>query len=269
MNPTLTQQFESIFGAVTGKRSLVQLEHIAARFALIPYENLTKIIRASEIGDRVDRRRSPDTVLQEYRRWGAGGTCFSLTYCLNALLKAYGYEPSFRMADLGNTRNNHCMVVVRYNDRDYLIDPGYLITIPLPLPSHGAVIHPTRLHPIRIEREQHGRNYYLSTLETSGEKFRYTLHHQICPEDKFINYWIDSFRWTMMNSLLITQAVEDGRLYIHDRYMRTFTPEGKHGGTIKSDFDKRIAGVTGIDIELIRKARLIIAKYKKNLENIG
>lgn len=269
MKHQLIQQFESIFGVVPGQPSLVQLQWIASRFALIPYENLTKIITASEIGDRADRRRSPETVLREYQKWGAGGTCFSLTYCLHNLLKQYGYEPYFRMADLGNQTNNHCMVVVRDEMQDYLIDPGYLITIPLPMPRHGAVTHPTRLHPVRIERETHGQNYHLSTLEPGGEKFRYTLHSRPCPHRKFIEFWTDSFRWTMMNSLLITRAVEHGRLYIHDRYMRTFTPDGKQGGKVKSDYDQRISGATGIDTGLIRKARLIISKHKKNLKDIG
>jgi len=256
--------FDNIFRMQPESPSLQQLEQVADRFALIPYENITKIIRSVEESGE-SAIRNPEDVLGDFKLHGAGGTCFSLTFCMQAVLVSNGYSCTPRMADLGNRRNNHCALVVTIHNCQYLIDPGYLITRPLPIPESGSVLHETRLHPVRLVRDISGNSLHLSTLEPLGEKYRYRLHPEAIGMDQFKHYWIDSFSWPMMNSLLVTRALPDGRFYLHDRYIGFFNRNGRKTGKIKEHFDQTLAMHSGINPILIRQAREILAKTKKKL----
>ena len=260
--------FEDIFAVEGGERSVRHLESIANRFALIPYENLSKIVRASE-GTSSENRETPEMLLADYRKWGAGGTCFSLTHCLRAILRSYGYAPNVHLADLARGSKNHCALVVRLDDTSYLIDPGYLITRPLPLPERGNVLHETRLNPVRLERDSSDDSYYLSTLEQDGEKSRYRLHGTACEEDEFQRLWQESFSWSMMHSMLITRVTEHGRFYVHDRFVRITSRDSREQFKIREQFDRTLAAQTGISPVLIRRARGILSRNKKELREEG
>lgn len=257
---------ESIFQITDEPPSLADLERIASRFTLIPYENLTKIIRAAENSSRESLLRDPMCVLSEYNQFGAGGTCFSLTHCLKTILDKRGYLSAPRMADLGRQTNNHCALVVVFDSREFLIDPGYLITSPLPIPEAGTVLHPTRLYPVRLERETGGDALHLSTLEPDGEKSRYRLHPTPVSPEEFRAYWLASFSWTMMNSLLVTQAIPDGRFYMHDRHLRWYHSQGRESKKVGSEYDLTVAHETGIDVTIVKQARLILAQHKRKLQ---
>jgi arylamine N-acetyltransferase len=261
----IRQKFERIFGFIPDQRSLQHLETIVDRFSSIPYENLTKIIQLSQVENPEDRMRKPGQVLDEYLWWRAGGTCFSLTNCLREILGEYGYVTAVRMADLGSRINNHCALTVWFEDREFLMDPGYLITSPLPLPLTGTLVHSTRLHPVRIEKNQADGSFYLSTMEPEGEKYRYRLHEEKCSEENFKALWIDSFSWSMMHSLLITKVIPEGRLYLHDRHFRYITQQVRKGDKIRSQMDLEISKLTGIDAHLVRLARSYLAQHKPEL----
>jgi arylamine N-acetyltransferase len=269
MKQTLIDLFESIFGKNYRLPSQSHLQWIAESFSLIPYENLTKIIQSVRFTEFGDRMRSPEDVFHDFIQKGTGGTCFSLTNCLKSILSEYGYESQIHMAHLGSGINNHCALSVRLDDGMFLIDPGYLITTPLPIPQIGSVTHETRLFPVRLERTAHGEDLFLSTIEPQGEKYRYQLRGSACLHADFLGYWKDSFNWTMMHSLLITKTSPEGRIYLHDRYFRIIGRTGKKGEKFKDSFDARIAEKTGIDPEVIHEARCILAKNKHTLVERG
>ncbi len=264
MSGSIRQIFETIFGVGVGLPTVGHLEQIADRFALIPYENLSKIVRASESPTGV-AVETAEGLLENYRLWGAGGTCFSLTHCLRAVARAYGYRPEVHLADLARGTNNHCALVVPLGDTRYLIDPGYLITRPLPLPESGDVLHETRLNPVRLERDPTENSYYLSTIEPDGEKPRYRLHGEVCGEDEFRRVWADSFSWPMMHSMLVTRATDSGRIYAHDRFVRIVRRDGREQFKIREQFDRVLAEQTGISVSLIRRARGILSESKREL----
>ncbi|MBN1357001.1 arylamine N-acetyltransferase [bacterium] len=263
--PHILPQFEMIFGPTDRSVTLKNLQHIAECFALIPYENITKILRIQSISDPLSRLRLPDVVLSDYRLYRTGGTCFSLVYCLKNILQECGYRCAVHLADLGSSHNNHCALVIQQERDSHLIDPGYLITTPLKIPDTGHAVHPTRLYPVRLEKNQMDGSYYLSTLEPEGEKFRYRLHPHPVSERDFTALWIDSFSWNMMHSLLITKSSEQGRVYLHDRHVRYFTREGKRGSKIRENPDETIAAISGINLDLVQKARRYLAQSKTGL----
>ncbi|MBN1552942.1 arylamine N-acetyltransferase [bacterium] len=261
----LTSLFECIFGTIPETTSIMQLSIIGERFSEIPYENLTKIIRAYTMDEPESRMRRPVEILMDYQRYRTGGTCFALTNCFRDILKGYGYDTWTHMADLGNGRNNHCALSLSLNDRRFLLDPGYLITHPLPLPDTGSIIHNTRLYPVRLEYDPLMGGYYLSTLEPQGEKFRYCLKKTPCDEQSFKRFWMDSFSWPMMNSILITRFDSQGRLYVHDRYLRLESMSNKSTKKIKENYDTILSNITGINCDIITKARLYLSEFKRKL----
>jgi arylamine N-acetyltransferase len=251
--------FEKRFSPLKTSCGATHLESIVSHFSNIPYENLTKIIRASAFKDPDERLRQPLEVLQDYIRWGAGGTCFSLTFCLQALLRDYGYTGCFRMADLGSRQYNHCALVVYFQDRPYLLDPGYLVTRPLPIPEKGSIVYETRLRPVILERDQMKEGLNFSTIETDGVRHRYYLHGNDCDEDTFIGFWHDSFTWNMMHSMLVTKVIPDGRFYLHNRYVRWFNRDGHESARLKEQFDESVTELTGIDRTIVIQAREILS----------
>ena len=64
------------------------LNRVTACFKCIPYENLTKILKADSVVSARSAMRYPDEVIGDFLRWGTGGTCFSLTAALAGLLDA-------------------------------------------------------------------------------------------------------------------------------------------------------------------------------------
>ncbi len=261
----LTDLFETHFFPVKATSGMVNLENIVTCFSVIPYENLTKIIRASVVKEPDKRLRGPREVLEDYIRYGAGGTCFSLTNCLRALLQEYDYTGYFRMADLGSRQNNHCALVVNIEDRRWLLDPGYLVTRPLPIPEKGSVMHETLLRPVLLERDRIKNGLNFSTVETDGIRHRYHLHGNDCSETEFIRYWHDSFTWNMMHSMLVTKVVPGGRFYLHDQHVRWFDRSGHKSGKLKDHFDDAVNEYTGIDRAIVVKAREILSAYRTDL----
>jgi len=259
------EYFEELFGLKAREPSLEHLTRVTEKFSLIPYENLTKIVRVASVDDTDQLLRQPGDVLSDFNRYGAGGTCFSLTYCLESILTSYGYDCGPRMADLGRNTNNHCALVVTMNDQDYLLDPGYLITQPLPIPETGFIVHPTRLHPVRMERHTFSDSLSLATLEPNGAVHRYHMRIENCSTETFFQYWQDSFNWNMMYSLLVTRVIDHGRFYLHDRHVRWFDQSGKKTAKVKESYDETVSRYTGISEDLIKKARLILAESKRSL----
>jgi arylamine N-acetyltransferase len=261
----LTNLFEQHFLLGKTQPGLMHLEKTVSCFAQIPYENLTKIIRASHEQDPIKRMRQPIDVIRDFISRGTGGTCFSLTFCLKSILSEYGYDCRHRMADLGNGKYNHCVLVVYLQERPWLLDPGYLIIRALPIPETGSVVHQTPLRPVLLEKDHLSEGLNLSTLELDGPKHRYYLHGENCSTEAFIQYWKDSFSWNMMHSLLITRVIPEGRFYLHDRHARWFDRTSHRSETLREFFDDAVATHTGIDKEIVVQAREILAEGKRSL----
>ncbi len=104
----------------------------------VPYENLSKIIKNHKLDKQSDkdRFRLPDEVLEEHINNRFGGTCFSITYTLSAILDSLGIENHLVMADMRLGVCVHCGVMVKDNTQNYILDPGYMIPKPIPLDKH-------------------------------------------------------------------------------------------------------------------------------------
>lgn len=106
--------------------SLVHLSRLTRRLAEIPYENVTKILAR-------ERGAPAFPVFEGPLSSDAGGTCFAATRHAWELLSASGYEVYPVMADRTYGLNTHCALIVAVEGKKYLVDPGFLLPLPVEL----------------------------------------------------------------------------------------------------------------------------------------
>jgi arylamine N-acetyltransferase len=175
------------------------LEPLATAFAALPYENLTKIIRANETGSAAEARRHPAEVLRDHQRLGTGGTCFALTATLLHLVRSLGLPSEPLLADRRYGPDTHCALLVWLGGRPHLLDPGHLSVRPVPLPEVGEVRLPTAFNEVVLTAREGGRKVDLHTLQQKQRTCRLTFKAQPSDAGEFLRAWDASFDWDMMH----------------------------------------------------------------------
>ncbi len=79
---------------------------------------------------------------------GSGGTCFSLTATLLALVRSLGLRAEPILADRPYGERTHSGLIVWIDDRAHLVDPGYLLTEPIPLEADLLIEKPTSFNTV-------------------------------------------------------------------------------------------------------------------------
>ena len=207
----------------TDRRQL--LHSVISHFSVLPYENLTKILKHSQLESAERSRRSPAEVLQDHIRLGAGGTCFSLTATLLHLVRSLGWTAQPILADRRYGQDTHCALLVWMDDCPHLVDPGYLIIDPIPLEPRQPRTILTGFNRLLLEPRTADR-WDLSTIESdpraspgaedpTGIKYRLTFKTQPADPGQFLRAWNASFAWDMMQYPLLTRVAADQQLYLH------------------------------------------------------
>ncbi len=266
----MTNKFVQSFINRTGLRkeahSEEHLERIASAFSCLPYENITKIISASENKITGQQFRMPGTVLDDFERYASGGTCFSLTFTLMEILRYFGYSSRPVMADMNHGDNIHCALMVMLNDRELLIDPGYLIFRPIGLPDKKE---PERKAPngsIILKAEAKDK-FSIFTNNGEEKKYRYTLKTAQVSQSDFEQHWKSSFKMAMMHSLVITGYKNGEQLYLRNDYFRKTGLQGKSTSKIKHNYHRELEKIFGISSELVLKALHILEEdYGRKLK---
>ena len=188
----------------------------------ITYENLTKIIRLEQTGSATGARKLDDSDQNDIDSWMGGGTCFSMTWHLYQTLTDMGFKPRLVMGHKRKERNIHCALILpdpdpstpslrlsaqddtsRLLSNSYLLDPGYLIFDPLPMPlpqpfGTGEAFFPLSPNCVRL---------VLPTLEamelwTGGAgapmKLRFEYPVEGVSVEEFKHHWNESFYREMM-----------------------------------------------------------------------
>ncbi len=260
------------------KSDLAGLAALTEAFLSFPYENFTKIIHAKDFRDQADYLRKPDILWDEHRLFGAGGTCFSLTYFFESVLKYVGFDCYCVMVDRSYGKNTHCAMIVRISGQKYLVDPGFCLSRPIPLtdkemehklPHNTYIVTPT-CHPHESGDLPHlsardsrlrGNDialYTISTKQLGKTKARYLLKDSPVSPAKFLKFWEDSFNWPMMRHLCATRLSDDGFLYLRDSFLRATAHEDKRQENIKTDYELRVSKIFGIVPEIVKQASDIV-----------
>lgn len=229
-------------GVHTGLASNEILERIVRRFSLLPYENITKILRFTEAGDASAAHRSPAEVLEDHFRWATGGTCFSLTNALRRILQEVGFEPRIAMADMKLGQDVHCALLLDFKGQTLLLDPGYLVDEPLCLDPSRPLVKATPMNILSLEYNPGDRGYDVFVERRGERKWRYHLKTAGITDEAFQAHWDRSFSMNMMKSVTISALGPEGQHY--------FSRSKLH---IVDQTRRRVTNVRGKEIDIISR----------------
>jgi arylamine N-acetyltransferase len=233
------------------------LTELAKAYSKLPYENVTKILKDTRSSSAQEKLRRTDELLEDHLRWNTGGTCFSLCNALQDILRHCGFDCFIAMADMHYGKNIHCAVIVRL-ERNYLLDPGYLLHEPVPLPQM-QIEYETVMNRVFIENE--GNDIYsLSTKENGIQKWRYRLRARPVLQTEFEQHWIHSFSLNSMEHILLTRRDEEGRLYYRKDRIEVVRPQERIQQKIAKEDMMVLANMFGMPADLISQAQRALAR---------
>ncbi len=189
------------------------IEQCAGAFSALPYENLTKIIKSDSVLSPDSALRYPAEVLADHLKWGTGGTCFSLTAALIAVFNELGFNAQPLLADRHYGPDTHCGLAVKHEDRLLLLDPGYLLFIPTPLPAFASSVVDLGYANIELRPSEGGSRIELATIVRGGRKARLTYKRSPVDAAAFKRAWVDSFTWEMMTYPVLTRCSAGRHVY--------------------------------------------------------
>ena len=249
------ERFQQRYALYVRNADLPDLHAIAAAFSHLPYENVTKILKDARSSSSKDKLRGPQEVVEDHLRWNTGGTCFSLCNALQAILLNCGYRAWIGMADMHYGPNIHCAVIVSLTGGQYLLDPGYLLHTPVPLPAdHEISRTKTPMNTVLVRNEDPGI-FSLYTIEKGEEKWRYRLRTEPTPPAELEQHWIHSFSLNTMDHVMMSRLNEKGRLYFRKNRLELVGHEQRTRLSLASDATLELSRVFGVPADLILQAR--------------
>ena len=241
------------------------LKTLGVSFARLPYENLTKIIKWTECGPSPQARRAPQEVVSDHVSLGTGGTCFSLTATLLHLVRSLGYQAEPILADRRYGQNTHCALLVWIGGRGHLLDPGYLVVDPLPLPAAEAHLK-TEFNELVLVPAPGGNTMELRTAESGASRHRLTYKLDPVDPREFLKIWDESFSWEMMRYPLLTRADHGRQLYMRGSRFQVRTPESvDHREIPPEELPARIASEFRIAPSIAARALSILRERGERL----
>jgi arylamine N-acetyltransferase len=231
------------------------LAAVTRAFARIPYENVTKIIRRAEAGGDEQARRGPGEVIAGHIRWGAGGTCFSLTSALRFLLRALGWDAEYILADRRYGRDTHSALLVWIDGGAHLLDPGYLLTEPVPLATGAPTVVASAGERLLLTPDATGGKVDLATLR--GGRRVHRLTYKVAPVDdgEFGKAWDASFRWDMMRYPLLARVSGARRSYLRGSMLQVSDADSVRRRDVPQDeLVENVAREFGIHPSLVARA---------------
>jgi arylamine N-acetyltransferase len=237
------------------------LSRVATAFARLPYENLTKILKLSQAGKVIEARRGPREVIQDHLRLGTGGTCFSLTAALLHLVRALGWTAEPILADRRYGADTHCAFLVWIDGMPHLVDPGYLLVRPVPLPTAEELRIATPFNEVILTPRGGGQTVELRTRQQGQETYRLTFKAEPADFAAFLHAWDASFEWDMMHYPVVTRIADGRQLYLQQNRWLVRGREGVQRQELNpSEVAEHIAREFGIAPAVAAKALALLRR---------
>lgn len=257
----VAKDFLRLLKLKTARPDLVSLEVLMKAFSRFPYENFTKIVRAREFeGD--NRMRLPDIVLCDHIDLGAGGTCFSLTYFFEQVLKFFGYDVYPVLCDRSYGPDTHSALIAKIGELRYLVDPGYLMDAPLFIPPEGETKLSSKISATRLLRLGTSSQLLLFSERGDKSKLRYRMRDTPVTPEIFKKRWLDSFEWAMMRHPCISRITADGQIFMRDGVMRKNEKDFSYQEIIKNTFAEKVSKAFGIESRIVDRALSYLPEKK-------
>jgi len=237
------------------------IARLAAAFARLPYENLTKIIKHARSGNVAQARRGPEEVLDAHFNFGTGGTCFSLTATLLHLVRSLGIEAQPILADRRYGPDTHCALLVWLDGKPHLLDPGYLLVEPILLPTYGSTMVATPMHDVVLTARDEGARVDLTTVRRGQRTYRLTYKTRAVDAPEFLRAWDASFAWDMMHYPVLTRIADGKQLYLQKNQLMIRGGDAVQRGEIgPDDLVRRIATEFGVAADVAARACAILRR---------
>ncbi|NOY77056.1 MAG: arylamine N-acetyltransferase [Calditrichaeota bacterium] len=237
------------------------LEEVLSAFSVLPYENISKIIKLNRHFNEDDKRiRLPEEVISDHISKKLGGTCFALTYFLQSILVQTGFKTYPVMADMRAGENIHTANIVLWKGRKFLIDPGYLLNHPMEIHSKRPRVYKTEFTGVELRFDPATDYYHLYTFDREEVRWRYRFKDQPVSWDAFFQYWQESFFKPGMHGINLTRLTPDGLIFVHNDFMRETSFSGKRNIKIKKNYHEAISRVFGIDKQIIEQAQAALSE---------
>ncbi len=230
------RQFFEFYNIKRQAPSLAFLGEILTHYAKLPYENISKIVKLHKNYTSPDRIRLPNEVIDDHTAYHLGGTCFSLTFTLQAILAESGFLCYPFIAHMKNRPNSHCALVVLFDNKKYLVDPGYLINTPMEFHKDSAKWYHTEHTGVELIFNPEDEYFNLFTFDHSNRKWRYQFQDKPLSMDEFLDFWSGSFYWSGMRGICLTQVNHDGMVYVHNDFVQVQNLHGKQKGHVEEIF---------------------------------
>jgi len=254
--------FADHFGLRPGPPDRRLLEDTCSAFSGLPYENLTKLLRKRSHGSGPGRLRLAETVVEEHIGFGAGGTCFSLTNALVDILGAFGFHARPVMGDMKHGRDTHCAVLAETPFGAFLIDPGYLACVPVPV---DGGTHEVAVGPSVLSYRTGGDGMVAVSTPCAASKDRTHFLKLACvSRGEFVACWQRSFESSGMNSLHLCRAVPGERLYAHNANLRIEDRAGRRNEKLGGDWAGSVSRAFGLDAGIAAEAHAAWAALRSD-----
>lgn len=245
------------------------LQEIIERFATIPYENISKIIKLNNLWNAPTKIRLPEEIIDEHITLRLGGTCFSLAFFLQTIFTLNGFDCYSVMADMRAGRNIHCCLVTKLNGEKYLVDPGYLLHQPMELNPARPRLYRTEFTGVELRYDSKTEYYNLFTFDEKKTKWRYRFRDKPTPADEFLFHWYASFWKPTLHGILLTKVTKEGLIYVHKTFMRETTFHGQRNINIKRNYHATIHSIFDIDPKLIEQAQAALQENLAKERELG
>jgi hypothetical protein len=241
------------------------INRVAGGFKNLPFENLTKILKADTVISAGSAMRYPDELLNDFLKWGTGGTCFSLTASVVAVFDSLGIEAYPVLADRHYGINTHCGLIIIQPGGDVLIlDPGYLLFAPVQIPKEQPAFFDTGFNRIELRPASGGTRLELYTSVKGNRKLRLTFKLEPVSDAAFGKAWEQSFAFEMMTYPVLTRTVNGCHQYLQGNVLAMRDSERTRRLTLTPE--KQVEFFTasaGMDKTIVTRA-LEIVKYGLN-----
>jgi len=201
------------------ERDLAALDRLhRAYLREVPFENVTKLIKAARTGASPASIRTPVEFWDEHLRWGSGGTCFATTFAYQFLLRYLGFSSRLLFCRLpAESRQAHAALLVAVEGGDVLVDVGYALPAPLPLSGNGTIQRTTPYCDLEL-RSGPGGEWLVFSEDDRGQRFRYRFHAEAVTEARFREAWGLTFRpdAPYMRRLALGRFVDGTRYLFRD-----------------------------------------------------
>jgi arylamine N-acetyltransferase len=260
--------FLSNAGIALSGRGVAFLRDLALGFSEFPYENISKIIKSAATEVLSESIRLPAEVVVDHFERNFGGTCFSLTFLVERVLTALGFDCYKVMADMRSGKNVHCLVIVRDGVTKYMVDPGYALYEVIELPCGGNTSEAGQVtiefpHAV-VEVDRTGPDRYeLWTADATGRKWRYAFRDAPVADDDFEKHWISSFTKPTLHNICLTMMTPRGHLYLRKDFFKFASRTTVSKSKLKGGVEAFICEHFGIDRRWTDLAQQVLEERRR------